>query len=162
MVSRVVNICTVKPELNHDVISEAMFESFKEIYDWCEPTYEQIDDPLSVSPHVEEFYKKITDRNWLYGETPQFTYNIETRFDWGLVDIFFKVEKGRIIGGKAYSDCLVPELIDFMNYEIDSKIYEYSKDGLTLMCEILEAKFEDNEQVVGHIKDLSEWLVSEL
>lgn len=162
VVSRVVNLCTVKPELNHDVVSEAMFESFKEIYDWCEPTFETIDDPLSVSPHVQEFYDKITNRKWLYGESPQFTYNIETRFDWGIMDVFFQVEKGSIIGGKAYSDCLVPELIDFLNYELDSKSYEYSKTGLDLMCEILSDKFEGNDSAQNMIKDLNKWIIDEI
>ena len=162
VVSRVVNLTTLKEDIAHDNISEAMFESFKNQYDWCEPSFETIDDPLSVSPHVQEFYDQITNRNWLYGETPQFTYNIETRFDWGIVDIFFQVEKGSIIGGKAYSDCLVPELIDYINYELGSKSYEYSKTGLDLMCEILAYKFPDNEQVQDMIKELNVWLISEL
>jgi hypothetical protein len=79
-----------------------------------------------------------------------------------LIDIFFKVEKGRIVSGKAYSDCLVPDLIDFINYELDSKCYEYSKSGLELMCDILFDKFAGDEKVQSMIKDVEKWVISEL
>jgi lipoate---protein ligase len=52
VVSRVMNLCTINPELEHELISTAMFESFKNLYDWCEPTSQTITDPFSVSPHV--------------------------------------------------------------------------------------------------------------
>jgi hypothetical protein len=72
------------------------------------------------------------------------------------------VEKGTVVGGKVYSDCLVPEFIDAMNFELGSKSYEYSVKGLSLLCEILGDKFADNEQVQGWIPELKEWLISEI
>jgi len=160
VISRVLNLCTLKPSLTHESVSSALFESFKKQYDWCEPTFQVIDSPLTISPHVKEFYDTITNRSWLYGESPQFTYNIETRFNWGIVDFFFKVEKGTIIGGQCYSDCLVPEFIDQINIEMNSKGYEYSKKGLDLMCEILTHKNLENPQVLSMINDLNKWLIS--
>lgn len=63
VVSRVLNLCTIKPSLTHQVVSNALFESFKHQYNWCEAIFEQIDDPLKVSPHVVDFYNKITNRS---------------------------------------------------------------------------------------------------
>lgn len=29
--------------------------------------------------------------DWVYGYTPEFTINLEERFDWGSLDIYFNV-----------------------------------------------------------------------
>lgn len=67
------------------------------------------------------------------------------------MDFFFKVEKGTIVGGQCYSDSLIPEFIDQINIELNSKSYEYSKKGLELMCEILADRNPDNEQILSMI-----------
>ena len=37
------------------------------------------------------------------------------KFDWALLDFMFNVEKGKITGGRVFSDCLTPNFIDELN-----------------------------------------------
>lgn len=38
---------------------------------------------LKTIPKINEYYEKIQDWNWRYGNTPEFSNYIETRFPWG-------------------------------------------------------------------------------
>lgn len=48
-----------------------------------------------VGGKVENVWKELGSWNWLYGNTPKFTNNVEKRFDWGVVDVYVHVEQGK-------------------------------------------------------------------
>ena len=162
VISRVVNLCEVVPDLDHLKIQQALFEAFKRRFAGCEFIEEEVHSPLEVDPKVKEIYDGLTSKDWVLGETPDFTYNLEKKFDWGLIDVFVKVRKGKIIGGKVFSDCLVPEVIDWMNYEIDSKAHEYSVEGVDFFCEIVKGRFFGDEAAQGMVDDVKGWWLEEI
>ena len=58
----------------------------------------------------------------------------------------------------VYSDCLFPDFIDTLIYELKSKHYMYSVGGVNDLAEILAYKFEDNENVKNIIVEFKEWM----
>ena len=42
-------------------------------------------------PEIKESYDKLISNEWLYMDIPEFSNNIEEKFDWGLVDVYFNV-----------------------------------------------------------------------
>jgi lipoate-protein ligase A len=53
--------------------------------------------------------------NWLYGSSPDFKNNLETRFTWGIIDIYFDVEEGMIKKARVFSDAIVIDYITALN-----------------------------------------------
>ena len=98
----------------------------------------------------------------MLGETPEFTNNIEKWFPWGTVDIYLKVIAGKIVTGKIYSDSLVPELIDDINNELNSKHYSYTHEGLGDLKDVLLFKHQTDSQKSLIINDISEWMTKDI
>jgi len=121
--SRVTNLVELVPNLNHELICAAIE---KEFLNQHQSTAEKI--TLDISnlekiPSLMNYYKKLYDWDWLYGQTLEFTHQIEERFDWGSVDIRLLVKNGVIEDVKIYSDSLFPDLIDEVAENLKNKIY---------------------------------------
>ena len=65
-----------------------------------------------------EIYEGYSKWEWRFGQTPEFKIGLEKKFNWALIDAQLNVEKGIIVSGKIFSDCLVPFLIDTINDEL--------------------------------------------
>lgn len=77
-----------------------------------------------------EIYEGYKRWEWRFGETPQFTNQIEKKFDWAMMDIEMNVEKGKITKGVCYSDCLVPVFIDELNEILKQGNITYDEKGV--------------------------------
>ena len=66
-------------------------------------------------PKIKELYDMYQSWDWNYGYTPKFTNEMEAKFPWAMVDLNLKVERGLIVDGRVWSDCLSIEFIDIMN-----------------------------------------------
>eukprot|EP01017_Pseudomicrothorax_dubius_P034389 TRINITY_DN4706_c0_g1_i2.p1 TRINITY_DN4706_c0_g1~~TRINITY_DN4706_c0_g1_i2.p1 ORF type:complete len:104 (+),score=17.23 TRINITY_DN4706_c0_g1_i2:66-377(+) len=101
----------------------------------------------------------IRDR---YGTTPEFSNQIETRFDWGVIDLNVKVEQNRIVDAKVYSDCLFPDFISKMNEILQGGTITYDKQGIDKLREELIVAHLNHAQVVPMIEQFSTWAKSAL
>ena len=84
------------------------------------------------------------------------------------MDIQFNVEKGIIVAGKAFSDCLYPPFIDRLNVELASGNIAYDLNGIKDMCTRVLEHFTDGEDVMQqqvrsvYIKELEDWLLANI
>jgi len=117
VVSRVVNLKEICPEINHESFCASLEKEFT--HKWSNSTKVNVqnlgEEELRKIPELMDIYKKSSDWAWRFGETPQFTNSLEKKFPWALVDFQFNVEKGIIVAGQCFSDCLVPAYIDSIN-----------------------------------------------
>ena len=81
-----------------------------------------------------EIYESSSDWDWRFGQTPDFSNSLEHKFDWALVDVQFNVEKGKIVKGQVFSDCLVPVFIDALNEELAKGEINYDVEGMKALC----------------------------
>lgn len=119
VVSRVVNLTEVCPDINHANFCESLEEQFAQ--KWPDlPINRSVlsEKSLKEIPQLMSLYESYSKWEWRFGETPQFANSLEHKFDWALVDVQFNVEKGVIVAGKIFSDCLVPAFIDCLNDEL--------------------------------------------
>jgi len=97
-----------------------------------------------------EIYERMNNWKWRFGETPKFQNSFEKKFDWAMVDIQFNVEKGVIIAGQCFTDCLVPNYIDGVNEIINSGSITYDEAGMKNLGDQLKEKYENDEnQLLG-------------
>mmetsp|Transcript_4372 Transcript_4372/g.7389 ORF Transcript_4372/g.7389 Transcript_4372/m.7389 type:complete len:84 (+) Transcript_4372:827-1078(+) len=82
-----------------------------------------------------KIYEGLADWNFRFGHTPDFENSLEKKFDWALVDLQFNVEKGLIVKGQCFSDCLVPPFIDALNEILATGKVRYDVEGIKSMCD---------------------------
>lgn len=101
--SRVVNLNEYRPSLTIDEMADAVSEAFRSSYGGKATEIGSGDMDEAVLRELEE---KYASWEWRYGEAPNFDMDLETRFEWGGVEIGLKLENGRIAGASVYSDAM--------------------------------------------------------
>ncbi|MFW6250409.1 MAG: lipoate--protein ligase [Alkalispirochaetaceae bacterium] len=122
--SRVANLNEYVPGLNHDQICEAVMEAFFDYHrSRCE--VEHLDyETLASIPSLNEYFEQMKAWEWRFGNTPDFNHSMETRFDWGNMDLYIDAKRGRIEKAKIYSDSLFPEMVDALMAELPGHRYD--------------------------------------
>ena len=146
VVSRVVNLKELRPDLTIETMKKAMYMGFIE-------EYGQIDTILDFQEitsreGVKELYGKYSSGEWLFGNSPEFDFRIDNRFNWGGVEIGLNVKKGIVRDAIVYSDSMDLDFIH--NLQESLKSIEFSQEGLLKTVATLQESVERN--------DLLEWL----
>lgn len=100
VISRVLNLKEIVPEINHESFCEALSTQFKSRWEGQEvnETLLTIADMKGI-PKLMEIYHGYEEWDYRFGATPDFKNTLETKFDWALVEVMFDVEKGIISKG---------------------------------------------------------------
>ena len=119
---------------------------------------EELDEAsLAKQPALNKYYQQMADWDWRFGKTPEFSHHIETRFDWGIIDLHLDVKQAVIREVVIFSDALNVELIDLLKDALTS--VKYNKDDIkTKLDELGRAHAE----LAAQIDDVSEWLLGEM
>ena len=106
--SRVGNLKEKVPGITVGGLKDAIIREFEEAYGKAE-------DVSLISGHedeVSELLKKHFSEEWIYGQTPAYDAQLETRLSWGLARLCFKVKEGRITDFSLFTDSLDTEVAD--------------------------------------------------
>jgi len=163
VISRVDNLGLINSAITCTTLFDAIKTEFIKNYDDHAYTIEHLDhSKLEHLPIVDKIFKEYSSDKWLYQQTPEFSNNIETRFDWGVIDVYVKVEQGNIKEGKVFSDCLFPEFIENINTLLNSGIFSYDSKGINSLSVALSDTYKGNQQLCGFIKELEQWLLKSI
>ena len=155
--ARVANLTEFNESINHEVLSDAIIEAFCEYYGQkvADVTVEELDEAtLAQEPHLNKFYQQMADWDWRFGKTPEFSHHLETRFDWGLIDLHLDVKQAVIEEAVIFSDALNVELIDALKEVLTG--VKYNQQDIKARLDSLKASQPDWS---GQIDDFSGWLV---
>lgn len=154
--SRVQNLKNSNPEITHETLCNAIAEEFKKANNAdCEIENVTEKELLNI-PAIKETYEKLKDWNWRYGTTPHFNHHLETRFDWGIMDVHINSAEGKISEVKIFSDSLFPTMIeDISNALIGVK---YLGKPVTEALAVVEKKYTEND-CGKYVNQFSSWLV---
>lgn len=113
-----------------------------------------------------EIYNQSAEWDWRFGQTPEFSNSLEHKFPWALVDVQFNVEKGRIVTGQVFSDCLIPAFIDALNEEIGTGEVTYDVNGIKQLCSKVKQRFTSEPSmapvVETYLPEFEAWLSSSI
>lgn len=126
--SRVANLQTLRPDLDHDSFLQALtVQFFAHYHATCE--IEFLDESyLQSVESLATYYQKLKSWDWVYGKTPNFQHTMKTRFTWGGCELHLDTDKGVIMKAKVYSDALQPELLEEATAKLAGR--PYSKAGV--------------------------------
>lgn len=160
--SRVDNLSTFHPGINHQLFCDALQEEFLAFYGQSNGNnkaiiFQNVDESeLEKNSDVKKYYDKIHHWQWRFGETPKFEIHFENRLSFGQIDVHLNSWKGKITNLKIFSDCLYPDLIE--NFENSLINKTYNRDGLEeSRSELLERCVPEWEE---HINNFIDWLTS--
>ncbi|WP_105901590.1 lipoate--protein ligase [Vibrio gangliei] len=155
--SRVINLNELDATLNHERLCEAIKQSFFEYYgEESEPEYIS-EEALPDLPNFETTYAKQRDWHWNFGNTPEFSHQMDERFVWGGVELHFNVKKGHIEEVQIFTDSLDPAPLEALQLALVGQVY--SNDGVHAALEIVQNQFPQNQQELEQVKN---WLQLQL
>jgi lipoate-protein ligase A len=176
--ARVVNLVEEAPEIDHAGFCDAAAAAFEAKHPGRSPNRQTLAvADLEKIPELMAIYERYAAWEWRFGSSPSFSHSLERKFDWALVDVHVDVQKGVITGGRVFSDCLVPPLIDAFNDELSSAASEASAEGslgsiaydvagVAELCARVRARLGDDEGTRvardEYIPQLQEWLSAEI
>ena len=155
--ARVANLVEFNDAINHETLSDAIIEAFCEYYGETAPV-EQLDEAsLAKQPALNAYYQQMTDWDWRFGKTPEFSHHIETRFEWGIMDVHLDVKQAVIAEVVIFSDALNVELIDLLKETLTG--VKYNKYEIQdALAELAKAQPE----LAAQVSDFEQWLVGEM
>ncbi len=155
--ARVANLVDFNETINHETLSDAIIEAFCE-YHGESAQVEQLDEAsLAKQPTLNAYYQQMADWDWRFGKTPEFTHHVETRFDWGMMDVHMDVKQAMITEVVIFSDALNVELIDLLKETLTG--IRYNKKEIQAKLDKL-AKAQP--ELAAQVGDFEQWLVGEM
>lgn len=155
--ARVANLTEFNSTINHDKLSSAIIKAFCD-YHGQTVTPEALDEAsLLQEPMLNAYYEQMADWNWRFGKTPNFSHHIETRFDWGIIDLHLDVNQATITEVVIFSDALNVGLIDALKDALTG--IKYSKDAIRSTFETLKIS---EPEMVAQVTDVKDWVLGEM
>ncbi|WP_192458636.1 lipoate--protein ligase A [Musicola keenii] len=104
--SRVANLTELLPGVSHEAVCNAIVAAFFEHYQArCDAEYVS-PEALPDLPGFREQFARQSSWTWNFGQAPNFSHVLDTRFDWGGIELHFDVEKGVISRCQLFTDSL--------------------------------------------------------
>lgn len=151
--ARVANLNEVAPEITHDKIVPAIIAAFENFYgSKADVTFLTLES-LKLIPELKSQYDQLSSWEWLYGNTLEFSHNMDDYLALGFFDFKFKVEDGLIKDLQIFTDCLYPHIIEELTHGLRGKSYR-SETVRPLMASLRE-KHPDIEMGLA---ELENWL----
>lgn len=168
VVSRVVNLQELVPQLNHDTLCAAITNEFFTQYNTTCPIEDVNLEKLAAVPSWKKYYDELSDWKWRFGETPHFSHNLETRFDWGLFDVYMEAEKKGIISQvKIFSDTLFPVMVELFQQHLLGKPYsahgvQQATEAVVQDVKLLALGAESEGTLIQQSQQLGAWIATSL
>lgn len=98
---------------------------------------------------VAQVWRRMTNRDWILGEAPSFSNNVEFKNEAGFFDIYYESEKGNFKSFKVFSDSLFSDLVENVEqYFIENAPVVCGREGVSRARSSVSAKFSENELVL--------------
>lgn len=140
VVSRVTNLGLQNPALNVAAMKEALMEAFAEEYGVYEPHSWDLIDKKKLS----EKRKTYASWEWKFGTTPAFNVSLETRFEFGCLELLLNVENGVVKSAACYTDAMDATLASRVETQLTGCNY-----GGGALCERLQSTGGAEEQAIA-------------
>lgn len=119
--SRVVNLTELDPGISIESVRDAIIDSFKQYYGGNA----RLLSPDDIDDYrVRELYQRNVSWEWRFGETPRFNIILDTRFDWGGIEIGLLVNNGTVKRAVVYSDAMDEAFVDMLPRALEGCIFK--------------------------------------
>jgi lipoate---protein ligase len=147
--SRVANLTEYQLSLDIHTMAEAFKKAFIEQYggQGIEFGTDEMDNNI-----LQELYEKYASWEWRYGSAPKFDIDLDTRFPWGGIEIGLKLESGRIVDAKVFSDAMDEEFIGLLPGVLKGVAFK----SADLANSLRNVQWSGDRREM--VKDIADWL----
>lgn len=123
VLSRVVNLKEIAPQMTIENLKTALITSFNEFYKTEAKTIILNEDEVDITKYIE----KYNSWEWNYSESPDFSIVLENKFDWGIFEINLELSDGKVKDCKIFTDTIETEEFtilekSFVNRKLESNV----------------------------------------
>jgi lipoate-protein ligase A len=101
--SRVVNLNTLSPSLTCQIMKEYMAAAFRKVYGLPAETVSLTQEDRAA---IDSLRAEYSSWEYLYGTPLPFTFDCQSRFPWGSIQLQLQAKNGIITAAKVYSDAM--------------------------------------------------------
>lgn len=141
--ARVCNISEYKPGLTTAEVADALKRAYAHKYGEVNEYVFTQGDKAIISARAQA----LQCWDWLMGEAPKFDFELEHRFEWGMAQLCLRVEHGRVISAKLYTDSLDENL----PAHIES-LCEGARFSTADIAQSLERGGAQAQQIAAHLR----------
>lgn len=155
--SRVANLVEILPTLDHSRICQVITEAFFNYYgERCDA---EMISPTALPdlPGFREQFARQSSWEWNFGQAPDFSHLLDTRFPWGGVELHFDVERGVISRAQVYTDSLNPTPLENLATALQGT--EYRPASIIEVCQRLIRKYPEQREA---LQQLSAWMATSI
>lgn len=152
--SRVTNLNSLYPAIDHQLVCDAIVEAFCEYFDET-PTIEEISpEALPDLPGFLEKFEQQQSWDWNFGKSPQFTHTLDERFKWGGVEVHLDLSNAKITAAQTFTDSLFPDPIEQLAGKLVGVTYR--PDAIAACVDSVIGNFPDHK---ADLEEMRDWLV---
>ncbi|TFL05826.1 Lipoyltransferase and lipoate-protein ligase [Pterulicium gracile] len=130
--SPVCNLNQVKPGVTHDEFVQSVIKEFSAEFSTDNKVHEvDMTEELCSVDYIQRGMRELQSWDWQWGQTPEFTYGISTKFPWGDVDAKISSRHGRIQSCVLNAPSLPAEEREQLESFVASQRYGFSELGST-------------------------------
>jgi lipoate---protein ligase len=130
---------TVEPKIVHSSIDESLLDKHAEL---------------------RAMYDGMKEWEWRFGTTPDFSHELNTRFDWGTFTVHVDVHHGKVKDISVFSDVLFPEMVESMRTHL--KGAEFTPSAVRDIMNTKVAADLERSPSKEFIEPMTKWLCSEM
>lgn len=154
--SRVINLSALKSDINHEEICQKLEEAFFQYYNMTAPAeIISMDNCLHILGLVEKFNQQRC-WSWTFGNAPKFTHQLDTRFNWGNVELHFDINHGIISRSHIFTDSLDPIPLEELQKKLVGVLY--SAQSVQKCC----TEWMKNWSESKDLQEVTNWLVQNI
>lgn len=159
---RITNLSDFVSPVTHEMLCNSLVHEFCHAYGQdplLTPIEDLMEPDLMNIPELRSIHDELASWDWRFGRTPEFQYNMETRFPWGIIDLYITADKGSITAAKLYSDTLYPIFVEVVQKRLMGVSHDAA--GISTALDLAKADLSGSP-AEPHIEDLRPWLISQL
>jgi len=123
VLSRVVNLKEICPQMTIEDLKTALIESFNEFYNKEAEIIILNENVIDVAKYVE----KYNSWEWNYSESPDFSIVLEKQFDWGIFELDLELSDGKIKKCRIFTDSIELENFNILEKALVNKQFKRSE-----------------------------------
>ncbi len=155
--SRVINLDTVKQDIDHQQVCDAIMQSYQDYYQESVDVEYISPQHFQDLPGFEDKFAYQSSWDWNFGQTPPFTHSLDERFTWGGVEILLDVKKGTIEQAHIFSDMLDPYPVEVLAGQLPG--LEYKKQAIEVCIHDLVEELSPYKE---QLQELQRWLIGQV
>ncbi len=155
--SRVINLNTVKEEIDHQQVCEAIMQAYQEYYGESVEAEYISPEHFHDLPNFTEKFSVQKSWGWNFGQTPPFTHRMDERFTWGGVDVYLDVAKGTVLEAKIFSDMLDPYPMEQLALKLTNQAYNKAS-----IEPCIQELVDDHPQYAALLEEFKQWFIPQI